>query len=208
MSLTIDDRQFQKQMLVYLKTSKRTVAKGLNVKSYFIVKKALRMTRKADKKKIQRHLAWNGKNANRLRRWALKHMPKLKTDAERKKFFKKMKSARVRSVGYLKSGWIPALKAFGRITNQSKKSKGVTARGIAKGYGRWAKASISPKATFANSTGYKSGRGKGQKYSQQTALKKYGKPALGRAFQSEARSMKRYMEKKMQEATNRTGLGR
>lgn len=199
-SLKIDDRQFQKQLLKYFKASTRTVSRGINAKSYFIVKKAIRMTRKADKKKIQKHLAWNGKSADRLRRWALKHFPQLKTDDERKAYFKKMKSARVKSVGYLKSGWLPALKAFGKVTNQNKKAKGVTARGIPKGFGRWAKDSISPKATFANKTGHAGG--------QPAALKKFGEPALARAFQSEARSMKRYLEKKMAQTTKRSGGGR
>ena len=194
--LKIDDSQFRSILATYMGASKKTLAQGLNTKSYFIVKKAIRLTRVANKKEIRRFVRspegqnWIGSLFGR----------KKLTDETRKAATKRIISARIKSVAYLRSGWIPALKAFGRVTKMPRRTKGVVHRGKPKGYGRWARDGFSPAAIFTNSTGYKP--------KQASALKQYGEPALSRAFSHEARSMKSYLERKMQQTANRTRMGR
>ena len=76
--------------------------------------------------------------------------------------------------------------------------QGVVSRGIPKGKGLWAKDGFSPRALFINSTGYTG--------HQATALRRYGEPALARAWQNEVRSMKRYMERKAQKTAKAKGM--
>ena len=65
--LEINDAQFKALLLQYMQAGGKELAKAFNSKSYFIVKKAIRLTRAADKGKIRRWATWNAKNADRLR---------------------------------------------------------------------------------------------------------------------------------------------
>jgi len=200
---------FDKTMRLYLKKTSKTQATALNQKAFWIMVNALNFTPKADVKKMRRELKWDKKNANRLRAWALKHQPKLKTDDERKAYFKDLTKKRGRSVAYLKAGWltpIAIVKKAGGIKGKTT-TKGVRQRGEKKGKAKAARDQWKCEVTFQNLTGAMSGSGRkrsGQKHSNAEAAKKFGNPALAKGFRKEQASMKRYLLKKMRETAKRS----
>jgi hypothetical protein len=200
---------FDRTMRLYLKQTSKTQATALNQKAFWIMVNALNFTPKADVKKMRRELTWKKSNATRLRAWALKHQPQLKTDDERKAYFKDLKKKRGRSMGYLKAGWltpIAIVKKAGGVKGKTT-SKGVTQRGQKKGKAKPARDQWKCEVTFENLVGAMSGSGNkrsGQKHSQADAAKKFGNPALAKGFRKEQASMKRYLLKKMRETARRS----
>jgi len=203
--LTIDSTMFSGVFKNYLNASKRTLAEGINAKSYFIIKKAIRLTRVANKKEMRSWVRssegqnWIGSLFGR----------KLIKYENRKAATKKIISARVRSMGYLRAGWAKAYRVFGKATKSSRRYKGVMIKGKPKGDATAAREGLSPSATFSNATGYRtSKRYSYQKHSQSDALKKFGQPAFERAIKNEMRSIARYLEKKMQKTANKSRVGK
>ena len=172
MSLEIDTTQFHKAMRTYMKATKRTLPEVINNKAYFVVRNAMKRTRKADVKKIRaffrkanrkewlpyvvRFLLNTGKTGRGMR----------PTEAEIQAGMKKLKGMRAKSVAYLRAGWIPALRAF------SKAAKG--------------------KATSRRMVAYMSNTiGRGSK-EHAKAIKFWAKPALQHAFRDESRSFRKF----------------
>lgn len=112
-----------------------------------------------------------------------------------------MVRARIRSVGFIRSGWLPALRRLARFSKYGQiKFDLPVKKGVFKGGVSPATAAQGdfPKCIIWNSAG-------GEKKHKQ-ALIRYGQPALERAVQDETRSMKTYLEKKLRENAHAAGI--
>lgn len=204
----IDHRQFQKALSQYLKMSGRTLSESLNIKAYFIVKRTMRHTKKAEKADIRGYIRskegqeFIGKLFGKKR--FKKTVPK-----NRKEATKMLVSARIRSRGYLAAGWGLALQRFGKEAKASRRLKGVTTRkGLkSKSEAVVAKPGMRPVARFANMAGFKTKAKPGQKFTQAEAMRKFGEPIFQRAIKVEMAGMRRWLEKKMAKTTKAAGGG-
>ena len=188
--------EFMRTLRTYAENSKRAGAEIINRKAYFTALGAIKKTRVTDKKDIAAFF----KNPKRYAKVVMKAFG-LKgnvDDGTLKQYAKKLKGMRNRSVAYLRSGWIPAIKTFGKMARQKRSVKGVRQHGRAKGNARRAKYGAKASASMTNRTGHKVG--------QITAAKRYAEPALKRAIGDEQRSMIRHMEKKMKETARKSGI--
>lgn len=109
---------------------------------------------------------------------------------------------RTRSIAFIKSGWIPAIKALSALvpsTGAKRFDKDAVQVGVAKGSVRSAKASLLIiKAIITNSAN--------ARHDHTEATEKYGAPALEKAFDDEVASMKVYIENKMRTDAKNAGI--
>lgn len=208
--ITIKGQKMQQDIGRYLAASKRELSEAINYKAYFIIQRAMRHTKKADKKEIRAFI--RGPEGQEMigKMFGLRRFKK-NPPATRAEATKQIISARVRSVAYLAAGWAKALAVFGREAKASRRLKGVSARGGLKSHSKAkpARPGTNPSATWANPAGYKNRVKKpGQKYTQDEAMRKFGEPIYQAAFRAEVRSMAKYVERKMAKATKRYGGGR
>lgn len=192
------DRTFQQ----YMKLSKRDLAESLNAKGFFIARRAVVETPKA---KLSR-LTWNtarilGMIINKRRgEQGLKGL----YGAEMAKEVELLYAHRRRSVAFLKSGWLPAIRLLetkvpakyrrgaAKNDNSAKQRGKPKGKAIPAGTG-WKVVTIIENAAIA-------------KHDKKEALKQFGGPALQRAFDHEVRSMKEYIERKMKNTAQSVGI--
>ena len=114
----------------------------------------------------------------------------------------KLVNARLYSIGFIRSGWLPALRRLARFSKYGRLKFGDTGRqtGQPKGGVSIARASqnLSAKVIFWNSAG-------GEK-KHKGALMKYGGEGLDRAFHQETASMKAYIQRKMADGARKLGI--
>ncbi len=227
----IDRREFDKTLRKYRELSKRTPEQIVNTKAFYICRRAVLETPKAAKEHVQsdlgkfvevfRGVSKTGKTISR-RKLVLVHGDKGaplaalilnsrrgKKDepglygAAMKRAIRGMLSARMASIAFIKSGWLPAIKALLPLADKrgappaerGPKQIGPTAKGEAipaKGQ-RWnAKAII---VNMANA-----------RHDAHGTLVKLGRPALQKAFNAEERSMRKYIEDKHKENATAAGI--
>lgn len=208
--IKINSQSMERDIARYLTASKRELSEAINYKAYFIVKRAMRHTKKANKKEIRSFIRGP---EGQLMIGKMFGLGRFKKDppASRAEATKRIISARVRSVAYLAAGWGKALAVFGKAAKASRRMKGVAVRGGLKSHAKAvvARPGTSPAATWANPAGYKNRAKKpGQKFTQDEAMRKFGEPIYQAAFRAEVRSMAKYVERKMAKATKRHGGGR
>ena len=119
----IDTKAFSAAMKRYKTASGKTSQEIINKKGYFIVRNAMQRTRKADVKKIRKFF----RKANQ-HEWApyvrlYFGLQKGTPPWELAEYAKKLKGLKGKSVGYLRAGWIVALRAFGAASKQKKTKK-------------------------------------------------------------------------------------
>lgn len=121
-----------------------------------------------------------------------------------KREFRKIFGARARSIGFLKSGWLPALNLFRRFSGGGAGARGLPPvdtstkqKGAAKGGGRIA-TPARPVAVIWNSAS--------AKRDHKQALFKYGKPALQRAYDEEIADLYQFLAKKMTAEARKIGI--
>ena len=111
-------------------------------------------------------------------------------------------AARSRSRSFLKSGWIPAIRALQPLVKDSYGFQGANGRavqvGSPKGSATPARAGLQCKAIIENSA---SGP-----HETHEALIRYGQPALQEAFENDAASMLRFVADKQFEEAKRVGI--
>jgi len=115
-----------------------------------------------------------------------------------------MVRARIRSVGFIRSGWLPALRRLARFSKYGKVKfeNGETGKktGVFKG-------GVSPatesQGKFAKCIIWNSAAGESK---HKGALIRYGQPALEQAMRDETRSMDKYLERKFKEAAHEVGI--
>jgi len=192
----VDTEMFDRTMLKYIKVAKRTLPEVLNTKGYWVARNAIRLTHKASKDKI-RYFTDNWKRSSST----IIKMFKLQGKKFKPKTYQtKLKKFRTRSIGYLRSGWIPALRALGGWAKQSRTYKGVRMKGRQKGKVKMAKKTWSSHCTITSMVGHSRHQAK--------AAKKYVKPALQKAMNREAQEMAKYILKKYKEAAKKAGIKR
>jgi len=223
--LELSQVAFAAMLSKYVKVSKKDIAEIINQKSYWVISKAAKATKIADKGKIQRWFKWNKANSKRLYAYANKNINRSTAaggwfkgknyidDTTAKEFIKKVRAARLRSVAYIKACWTTPFRGFrkaGKIRGPSS-IKGARLKGKKKGKYRIAKPSWNPVGMFWNLAGagvHADRRLPGQLNTQAEATKKYGKKALARAINAEKASMRQYIKRKMQQSARRLGPGR
>lgn len=111
-------------------------------------------------------------------------------------------AVRKRSVAFLKSGWLPAIKTLEPLAQKrgAPRSPGrdVQIVGKPKGYAIPAKEGFVAVSEIVNQAI--------AKHDRKDALQKYGGPALEKAFRFEMASMRQYIERKMRETAKRAGI--
>lgn len=188
--------RFNAALKQYLVRTKKTVPQALNDKAMFIARGAVKNTFKADKGKIMSDLDKTSYSSEYL---TVAQAIEIKraadngetlTPAKLNANVRKLKGARSRAIGFLRTGWFPAIKAF--ATAISRAASGMTGGkkvGKDKGYGITAKDTTwTPKAVLENQI-QAGGRAIPENYMEQ---------GLSAAFNAEAASMEAYLEKKMQ----------
>lgn len=209
--LKFERHGFDKTLQIYLNLQSKTVAEGLNRKAYNVVIRAAKFTPKADKSQIRKWMKskdgqnWIGSLFGR----------KLIRFDTKKAATKKITSLAIRSVGYLKAGWVTPMRALKKAAGIKAKGsiKGGTQRKPAKGSAEpakdWRKTKGSKsEVTFTNATGAQSGsdkKGKGQLFSQAEAAKQFGEPALKKGFTAAKADMQKYILRKLKEAAKKSG---
>lgn len=228
MTFKLDMREFKATLNKYKELSKRDPATICNTKAFYIARRAVIETPKADKSQMQAELG-------RIIRIKKLQVQKLRTVTRYGRFGQQVEAplvaliinsrrgqhgeaglygssmesavtaflnARFKSIAFLKSGWLPAIRAlepFAEKIGGPRLQRGPTQVGAAKGSGTPAKDGFwTTKATIENSAG--------DNRNNKGALIKYGAPALQRAFDAESASMLQYMEKKMKETATKAGV--
>lgn len=226
----LNTREWDRVLPAYRKVSKRSLAKVINKKMAWIVRRALWYTPKADYATMARELGQQLQSRTRVNRktgksttsltarkgksW-LSHTNSARTasapllalminkrrgenglpglhGAAMAAEFRRIFGARARSIGFLKSGWLPALKSFRQFSGGGAGARGLPPMdkatrqtGQPKGGGQIA-TEKRPIAVIWNSASTKRDHKK--------ALLKYGQPALQRAFAEELADTIKFIE--------------
>ncbi len=202
-----DQSQFDAALTQELKYTKRTYSEALNTHAYFIARKALWHTRKADKSGIQSQLTARPDyvDADSLAEAILIARYNAKggwpgSGDEFEGAIRKFVAGRLRSVAFLKSGWIPAIRILESFA--SNKSGAAPRDADARVYGQ-EKGTAYPAvdgevmtARIVNDAVAKGDDGG-------KALAQYGAAGLDLAFYDETARMNDYIEKKLAEQFDR-----
>ena len=202
----IDRREFDKAWREYRRFNRRDLAETINTKLFFIARRAVIETPKANKSQIKitrKTGAVLGRIINKRR--GQRGERGLYGD-EMSKAVETIVAARKRSVAFLKSGWIPAIK---KLEPYVKSKRGVARNdssakqvGKPKGTGHVAKPGIVVSGSIINAIGTAGKRAS----PHNAALLKFGSPALQRAFDSETKSMRDYIAAKMKKTAALVGI--
>jgi len=216
------DRVFPK----YMSRTRRDLMTVLNTKGFYIARRATVETPKASLAAIRAELreprlktvfSKKGKprkikttfgalivNARRVRA-GKKPLP----ERDARKAAGKMINFRVRASGFLKSGWLPAIKKLEPLADRRgipKQDKSGKEFGKPKGFAKPARESWRTACTIQNDALPKSRGLLSQIFTNRTGALKFAGPALQRAFDFEVRSMKNYIARKMTESAQKLGI--
>lgn len=206
----IDDREFKRTLAKYATVSKRSIPEIVNTKAFFVARRAVVETEKADSAKVRRFFNKGtqeivGKIINARRGKAGKKGLYGDAMVEAQMM---MKATRLRSIAFIKSGWLPAIKTLEKLvkykrgaakSEEGKATGRATIVGNPKGKakpavgGGWtAKAIITNLADARHDT--------------RKALLEKGGAALQKAIQFETDSMKEYILNKMRQDAHEAGI--
>ena len=115
-----------------------------------------------------------------------------------------MVNARVRSVAFIRSGWLPALRRLARYSKYGRIKFGLEDTGKQFGQAKGG-VSVATKQQGWNARTY-IWNAAGGEAKHKGAIRKYGLPALEQAFRQETASMKQYLEKKLRESAKESGI--
>lgn len=226
-AMQIDTREFARAMQEYVKVSKRTIAEAMNTKAFHIALGATNTTEKANAAEIEAQLGaigynmkqiTRGKNAGKYRKAGMivsqNSLAERIIRARRSRLgiaqpgadeigpiVERFIKARLRSVAFLKSGWLDAVKALDPITKD--KGKGPKRDRTAKRFTAEPIGGATPAAPGLNptSTIYNSAVSKQNVQHAEEALAKFAGAGLQTAIANEVKSIEDYVAKKMQEAS-------
>jgi len=210
----------------YKELSKRDPKKICDTKAFFIARRAVIETPKADAVRIKGELgrviskkkqavAMSLRTVKRFSRWGLEVQVPLAALIINKRLGKgrglygaamteairSLLAARMRSIAFIKSGWLAAIRTLVGLADTRgapRQQSGPVQVGASKGFATPAQDSWRAKTTIGNTAS--------AKHDSQAALIKYGEPALQRAFDAETASMKDYMERKLKETAKAAGV--
>lgn len=218
-TLKIDMGQFRKMFKEYSQVTKRDFSTALNTTGFYIARGAVHETYRADKAKVRAELnalIKNPSGKHKLVKTANgadaplvallinarrgKRGEKGLTGAKMAKAVKSFIARRLRSIAFIASGGIPAIKAFEPYADKKgqapRMDRAVRQYGKAKGSGTPAKPNTwTPFAKLVNSASA-NGDTKG-------ALQQHYGTALTKSVAKEVRNMQAYMLSKMQQTARR-----
>ena len=225
-SFRVDRREFDSTMELYRQVSKRDPKKICDTKACFIARRAVIETPKADKAaikgdlgrlivKLKQVVGSKLRTVTRYSRYGLQVQAPLVAliinkrrgkgrglfGAAMEEAIRALIAARLRSIAFLKSGWLPAIRALiglADMRSAPRQERGPMQVGVPKGYAVPAAEGWKAKTTIVNSAD--------ARRDDKTALYKYGEPALQRAFDAETASMLDYMERKFRESAKAAGV--
>lgn len=212
-TLVIDDREFKRSLAKYMAYTQKTTAQVLNQKGYRVAQKAVWYTRKADRNAIRGEL-----NSIRSVKGRPVPLAALIVNARKKRggkpglygkemraAIRRMINARVRAVGYLRSGFIAAreaLKPFARL----KGFVGISGEEQPTNkYGN-AVAAVPGWRTFVEfwTTSITTSRNQGK--TAEARAWTFSKDGLQMAFDAERLDTIRYLEREMRKDARRAGI--
>lgn len=194
--MEVDMREFQKTFREYMKYTNKTAAQVLNTKMTFILSDAIRNTKKASAQEIRAKLNAGDPplKENIVARRALDHGEFI-SQKEIKTRAKRLLGARVRSIGFVLSGWIPALK---KMIPYSDRKSVIVPRQRGKDKGGSKPASLLS-GFYATSEAWNNVIGK----PPSMKVLSIKMDAVAIAFSKEMASMVQYLEKKWQQGGKR-----
>lgn len=203
---------FNARFREYMRKSSREPALAVNTKNFFIARGAVRATPQADKEAIKQFATDKvliGKMINRRRK--ANSEPGLR-GPEMAAAIGALIKARIRSIAFLKSGWLPAIKALESVVDKKYRrgaapapKKSVKVLGAVKGYGRKANPGWSVRSTIANTISMDGGDSR--KEAKSKAMAKHADPALAKSVQDEIASMEKYLNGKLAANARSVGWG-
>lgn len=226
-TMELQTAEFTRTARSYAAYSKRDAATILNTKGFFIARRAVLETPKADFASMARELGQelrvtrNGKLTSRggghfnSASSTASPLLALVINARRGRAgkpglqgqdmaeaFHAVFGARAKSIAFLKSGWLPTIHKLEPLADKGgapRADSSVKQVGVPKGWATPARPdSLMPYCIITNAADAKRDR--------KQSLIKYGLPALQRAFDFEVASMKTYILKKQLEAARRFGI--
>lgn len=218
-----DQTRFDDTLARYMEVTSRSVTQVVNTKAWYIARKAIWFTEKADRGKIEsslgrmvmvNRLTKSGKTVRRRQlelvqsertqaplaaliinsRLGKKNLPGLygrAMDAA----IRDLLSSRYRSIGFIKSGWLPSVQKLGPLADKGGAAPQIdtAARrfGLEKGYAEPAEPGWAPSAAIINEAVARHDAGG-------AALSRVGSKGLQMAFDDEAASMEDYIRRKLE----------
>ncbi len=195
--------EFNRTLGAYMTYSRRDLATILNTKGFFIARRAVIETPKASNKEIRSLYRQDGG------RLLGKMINKRRADHGQKGLYgdqmriaaRVIVSARSRSIAFIKSGWLPAirkLEAFAERRGAPRQERGPRQYGREKGDGIPARAATFMRTTIINTAS--------ATRDHKEALVRYGLPALKKAFDFEIASMEAYIARKLMQSARSFGI--
>lgn len=197
-----DSTRFDALLAQEITLTERTYQESVNTHAYFIARKALWLTRKADATQIRTQLEGPAQYTDGTLAEAIliarynKQGGWPNSAAAFTSDIKRLIAARVRSVAFLKSGWIPAIQTLELVTKS--KSRAAPLDREARVYGL-PKGRATPAAQGQIMAAVLENRAGTENPSSAKALHRYGAPALEAAFYDECNQMQIYIERKLTE---------
>jgi hypothetical protein len=211
MGMKLDTREFQRTLSEYRKLSKRSEPEIVNTKGFFIARRAVVETFKADKGSIRK--AFDRKTAKIVGMLINARRGKR---GEKGLYGDKMaeavamvKAARLRAISFVKSGWLPAIKTLGALT---KYRRGVARNEEGSGIGRVKqigkpKGSAKPAViSFGIVRVIITNMALRSRKTTTNSGEEIATKGLQRAIDYETNSMKSYIEMKMREDARKAGI--
>ena len=198
--------EFQSVLREYMKRTKRTLPTILNTKGYYIATFARFHTEKVAAKDIRQELSAPSKLSPTLTVAEVIALKRLRAKKQKigpgdlKAAAKALTAARLRSRGFLASGWLSSIKSLSPYAKQKSRAPKFSISksrqfGRPKGYGIPARESWNPTSEIANTAD--------SKHDKTGALIKYGQPPFERAWADEIRSMRVFIEQEIQKENER-----
>ena len=124
--MQLDTSQFEKAMSEYVKVNRRNMSDIVNAKLFFIARNAVNNTKKSDKAKIKNELMAPSKINPQVPLAAILVNKERKRNgfkglngSELKSAIKRFINRRISSIGFLKSGWLPAIRILESVLRSS-----------------------------------------------------------------------------------------
>ncbi len=206
--IKIDTREFDKTFKEYMRYSSRSFAEACNQHAYYIARNGTLVTKAAGKQEIQEGLMGPSRKFPQAPLAAVIVNSQRKTQGKKGLNGEKMSAAIVRLIkkrqnhrNFLRAGWIPAIKLLATIvkkkngtpippgTQKKGRNFGGAKPANERAYFNW-----SPMASIWNQATGKIPSEKAIRFIEEGAQK---------AVEMETQSMRTYIEKKQQEASNR-----
>jgi hypothetical protein len=200
--MRLNTKDWDKTFSRYMEFSKRDLAGALNAKAFFIARRAVVETPKAKLTRLSRATgAILGRIVNKRRGLA---GDKGLYGAEMANVVEIIYAARRRSVAFLKSGWLPAIRKLEQSVEPKYRRGAARSDLTAKQVGQ-PKGSAIPARTGWRCTARIENAALAT-HDKKEALDLFGGPALQRAFDYEVQSMKEYIARKMRDTAKAAGI--